>query len=132
VNRLLVDTSAWYAFVDRRDPLHDPVTTTLRAHRDRLLASDYILDEAVTLVRYRLGWSLAHQLGAGLRSGRLARLERLLPTDLDAAWALFERRPDQRLSFTDCTSFVLMQRLKLAAAVTLDRDFRALGLATLP
>lgn len=132
MSRLLVDTSAWYAFVDRNDPSHATVTATLRAHRDRLLASDYILDEAVTLVRYRLGWPLAHQLGAGLRSGRLAWLERVRPSDFDAAWNLFERRPDQRLSFTDCTSFVLMERLKLAAAVALDQDFRALGLTTLP
>ena len=86
----------------------------------------------MTLIRYRLGWPLAHQLGAGLRSGRLARLERLSPADLDAAWDLFEGRPDQRLSFTDCTSFALMGRLKLSAAVILDQDFRALGLVTLP
>lgn len=132
MNRLLVDTSAWYAFVDRNGPEHAIITATLRAHRDRLLASDHILDEAVTLVRYRLGWSLAHQLGAGLRSGRLARIERILPADFEAAWDLFERRSDQRQSFTDCTSFVLMSRLKLPAAVALDQDFRALGLTTLP
>jgi predicted nucleic acid-binding protein len=88
--------------------------------------------ETVTLVRKRRGWERARRLGAELRAGRAAALVHVAPADLDAAWALFERRPDQRLSFTDCTSFVLMERLKLAAAVTLDQDFRALGLATLP
>ena len=129
---LFVDTSAWYALLDRRDPEHEPVAAAVRAHRGRLVASDYILDEAVTLVRYRLGWPLAHRLGAGLRSGDLARLVRVLPTDLDAAWLLFTERQDQRLSFTDCTSFALMTRLKLATAIALDQDFRAMGWMVLP
>ena len=75
---------------------------------------------------------MAHRLGAGLRSGELARLAPLLPSDLDAAWQLFTARPDQRLSFTDCTSFALMTRLKLDTAVALDQDFRALGWTVLP
>lgn len=56
----------------------------------------------------------------------------LAPADLEAAWALFARRSDQRLSFTDCTSYAIAMRLRLAAVVTLDSDFKALGLPTLP
>lgn len=129
---LFVDTSAWYALLDRRDPEHTKVAETIRAHRGRLVASDYILDEAVSLVRYRLGWPLAHRLGAGLRSGELARFVRVLPADLDAASRLFTERRDQRLSFTDCTSFALMARLKLDTAIALDGDFRAMGWTVLP
>ena len=129
---LFVDTIAWYALLDRRDPEHEPVAATILAHRGRLVASDYILDEAVTLVRYRLGWPLAHRLGAGLRSGELARLVRVLPADLDAAWLLFTERQDQRLSVTDCTSFALMTRLKVDTAIALDQDFHAMGWTMLP
>lgn len=129
---LFVDTSAWYALLDRRDPEHLRVADAIRAHRGRLVASDYILDEAVTLVRYRLGWPLAHRLGAGLRSGDLARLVRLSPADLDAAWRLFSERRDQRLSLTDCTSFALMTRLELHTAIALDQDFKAMGWTVLP
>lgn len=129
---LFVDTSAWYALLDRRDSEHARVAAVIQAHRGRLVASDYILDEAVTLVRYRLGWALAHRLGASLRSGDLARLVRLLPGDLDAAWRLFAERQDQRLSFTDCTSFALMTRLELHTAIALDQDFKAMGWTVLP
>jgi hypothetical protein len=127
-----VDTSAWYALLDRRDPEHERVAAVIQAHRGRLVVSDYILDEAVTLVRYRLGWPLAHRLGAGLRSGELARLVRVLPADLDAAWRLFTERHDRRLSVTDCTTFALMTRMKLDTAIALDQDFRALGWTVLP
>jgi predicted nucleic acid-binding protein len=130
--RLLVDTSAWYALADAQERDHEAVRAVLAAHRGRLVTSDYVFDETITLVRKRRGWEKAHRLGAELRTGRAAVLVHVTPADLDAAWSLFERRPDQRLSLTDCTSFVLMERLKLAAAVTLDQDFRALGLATLP
>jgi predicted nucleic acid-binding protein len=132
VTGVFVDSSAWYALLDRRDPEHARVAAVIEAHRGRLVTSDYILDEAVTLVRYRLGWPLAHRLGAGLRSGELARLVRVLPADLDAAWQLFSERRDQRLSVTDCTSFAVMTRLKLDTAIALDQDFRAMGWTVLP
>lgn len=129
---IFVDSSAWYALLDRRDPQHARVAAAIQAHRDRLVTSDYILGEAVTLVRYRLGWPLAHRLGGGLRSGELARLVRVLPTDLDTAWQMFTERRDQRLSVTDCTSFAVMTRMKLDTAIALDQDFKAMGWAVLP
>jgi predicted nucleic acid-binding protein len=35
-------------------------------------------------------------------------------------------------SFTDCTSFALMKRLRESTAVALDRDFRSFGVRCLP
>lgn len=101
---VFVDSSVRYALLHRRDLDHARVAAVMQAHKCRPVTSDYILDEAVTLVRYRLGWPLAHRLGADLRSGDLARLVRVLPADLDAAWKLFSERRDQPLSVTDCTA----------------------------
>lgn len=129
---VLVDTSAWCAFVDRAEPAHGAVVAVVKAHRGRLVTSDYVFDETMTLLRYRFGWAAACHLGEKLRSGEVAQLARVGAADGEAAWRLFVRRSDQPLSFTDCTSFVLMERLKLAAAISLDQDFRALGLTTLP
>ena len=129
---VFVDSSAWYALLDRHDPEHARVAAVVQAHRGRLVTSDYIQGEAVTLVRCRLGWPLAHRLGAGLRSGELARLAHVLPADLDAAWKLFSERRDQRLSVTDCTSFAVMTRLKLDTAIALDQDFKSMGWTVLP
>ena len=53
-------------------------------------------------------------------------------TDLGHAWDIFAGRSDRRLSFTDCTSFALMKRLRLDTAITLDGDFRRAGYRVLP
>lgn len=85
VTRVFVDTSGWYALVDAKDPDHGPVVESVRTHRDRLLTSNYVFDETLTLVRYQLGWQIAHRLGERLRDGRLTRVERVTPRDEEAA-----------------------------------------------
>ena len=45
---------------------------------------------------------------------------------------MFLNRPDQAYSYTDCTSFVSMRRLRLDRAAALDQDFRREGFAVVP
>ena len=132
MKRLFVDTSGWYALADDQDPFHQPVFDALQANRNRLVTSNYILDETLTLVRFKLGFNVARQLGDQLRIGALARLERISPKDEEAAWRIFSRYSDKSFSFTDCTSFALCERLKLSSCIALDRDFRAFGLHCIP
>jgi uncharacterized protein len=54
------------------------------------------------------------------------------PEDEQGAWQLFCKRRDKEYSYTDCTSFVLMRRLKLSAAAALDDDFAREGFESLP
>ncbi len=129
---VFVDTSAWYALIDRADPDHAAVTACLREHKGCLVTSNFVFDETVTLLRYRLGWSPAQRFGDSLRAGNLAQMVRIDTQDENDAWTVFERYRDHALSFTDCSSFVLMRRLQLSTAVALDADFRAFGLLTLP
>ena len=129
---VFVDTSAWYALVDSAEAEHAAITAVLAAHHGRLVTSDYVFDEALTLTRYRLGWEIACKLGRELRSGEAARIVPVTATDAEQAWDIFVGRSDRRLSFTDCTSFALMKRLRLDTAVTLDGDFRRAGYRVLP
>jgi uncharacterized protein len=129
---VFVDTSAWYALVDDREATHAATVAALRTHRERLVTSDYVFDESLTLVRYRLGWDIACRLGQELRSGAAARMVAVTPTDVERAWEIFASRDDKRLSFTDCTSFALMKRLRLDTAITLDGDFQRAGYRVVP
>ena len=79
-----------------------------------------------------MGWRVARQFGRELRDGRVARVERVTLKDEEAAWSIFERYDDKCLSFTDCTSFVVVQRLDLPLCLVIDADFRAFGLHCLP
>ncbi len=132
MKRVFVDTGAWYALVDRADPDHARVVPCFREFRGRLVTSSYVFDETLTLVRYKLGWEVARRLGERLRGHRLARLERISPADEEAGWSIFSGYGDKSFSFTDCTSFALVRRLKLSLCLAIDDDFRAFGLRCIP
>lgn len=132
MTRIFVDTGAWYALVDARDPHHDLVVESMREYRGHLITSNFIFAETLTLARYRLGWQVAHRLGERLRDLRLTRLERVSPKDEEAAWSIFSGYRDKSFSFTDCTSFALVRRMELPRCLTLDADFRTFGLHCIP
>lgn len=59
---VLVDTSAWIALLARNDQYHPAALkcwARLREERMRLLTSDYIVDETVTWLRYRVSHAAA-------------------------------------------------------------------------
>ncbi len=129
---VFVDTGAWYAMVDRRDPNHREVNAALEEHRSHLLTSNFVFDETVTLIRYRLGWQVANQFGENFRLAPVARLERVSPKDEVRAWEIFSGYSDQSFSYTDCTSFALCERLQVSLCAAIDSDFRAFGLHCVP
>ncbi|WP_462322223.1 type II toxin-antitoxin system VapC family toxin [Halochromatium sp.] len=127
-----VDTGAWYALLDKKDPDHAAVVEAFAEYRGRLVTSNYVFGETLTLARYQLGWSVAHQFGSALRERRVARMERVTTEDEAAAWSIFQQQQDTHYSFTDCTSFALVRRLALPICLAIDPDFRAFGLRCLP
>ncbi len=132
MERLFVDTSAWFAFANRKDPDHARVSMALNGFQGRLATSNFVFDETVSLCRYRLGFQAAEQVGGVLLDPSSIDLICVLPEDERAAWAMFRARPDQRYSFTDCTSFIVMRRLGILSALALDEDFRAEGFEVAP
>ena len=130
--RLFVDTSAWFAFANRDDPEHKGVAALLGKSRGRLITSNFIFDETVTLCQRRLGHSVAEKVGRALLDSARVDLLRITPEDENAAWELFCKRPDHTYSFTDCTSFVIMRRLGIETAAALDDDFMTEGFESLP
>jgi uncharacterized protein len=132
VKRVFVDTSAWYAYVRRDDPDHEPVAAALERFQGRLVTSNFVFDEVVTLVAVRLGHGAASKVGDALLDAGTVELIRVEEEDESDAWELFRKRPDKGFSFTDCASFALMKRLRLATAVSTDRHFRQAGFEALP
>ena len=57
----------------------------------------------------------------------VARLEWVKPADALQAWEIFSRYRDKAWSFTDCISFVVMNRLKIQQAFAFDEHFRQFG-----
>lgn len=132
MERLFVDTSAWFAYVNRSDPSHEAVADLLLRFEGRLVTSNFVFDETVSLCRYRLGHRPATVVGEILREPEVVDLIRVTPEDEAAAWDLFVMRRDQTCSFTDCTSFALLQRLGMSTVAALDQDFRTEGFEVHP
>ncbi|HAH08129.1 MAG TPA: VapC toxin family PIN domain ribonuclease [Elusimicrobia bacterium] len=132
MKRVFVDTSAWYAYARRDDPDHAAVKEALEAWQGRLVTSDFVFDEVVTLVRVRLGHGASVHVGEALRDPSVVDLIRLLPEDEEDAWEWFKRHKDKAYSFTDCADFALMRRLRIPAAITTDRHFAQAGFEVMP
>ncbi|MEX2125081.1 MAG: PIN domain-containing protein [Woeseia sp.] len=132
MDRLFVDTSAWFAYANRKDPEHAAVRAVFRESGGRITTSNFIFDETISLCRYRLGHAAATRVGSVLLDTNTVDLIRITPEDEQAAWTLFCQRPDQRYSFTDCASFAIMRRLRIGTALALDDDFRIEGLQVVP
>lgn len=132
MERLFVDTSAWFAYANRKDPEHSAVRKVFRESEGRITTSNFIFDETISLCRYRLGHAAAATVGAVLLDADAVDLIRVTPEDEHAAWTLLCRCADQRYSFTDCSSFALMRRLRIDTVLALDDDFRIEGLQVVP
>lgn len=132
MERLFVDTSAWFAYVNKSDPDHEKVREVLRAFNGRLVTSNFIFDETITFCLYRLGHSIAVRVGQTLLDATVIDLVRLTLDDQRLAWTLFLERPDKTYSYTDCTSFILMRRFGLQRAISLDADFEREGFELIP
>jgi len=104
LNRIFVDTSAWYAMIDKNDRDHAAAVTKIQILDRPLVTSNYILDEILTLLKTRLGPSIAIPFGQKLWDQEVSALVRITEEDEERAWIVFRQYADKGFSFTDCTS----------------------------
>ena len=110
--RIFVDTGAWIAIADRNDQYAKIAsqfyTDIIHQHRN-LITSDMILVETFNLL-----------------------IEPITHLDWERGWKIFDKYDDKDFSFTDCTSFALMERLKVKSAFAFDVHFRQYGFRVFP
>ena len=132
---LFVDTAGWMACADAADPAHVRSCAARDAALEAgqtLVTTDFVVDETLTLIRFRLGLDAAAAWWRQVdRSARL-RWERIDTERFERARQLFFQYRDKDFSFTDCTSFAVMRQIRLTQALTTDRHFRQMGFQVLP
>jgi predicted nucleic acid-binding protein len=135
VKEILYDTWAYVAAADRRDQHHaKAVELAVQVEEVGLhpVTSTDIMNETLTLLRRRAGHRVAVEFGEGLRqSTREGTVTLVMITEahLEKAWNLFKRYKDiPKLSFTDCTSFVIMQERGIKYVFTGDTHFEQVNL----
>jgi predicted nucleic acid-binding protein len=128
---VFVDTSAFYADIDRGDARHGAAGETfqdLMSRRALLFCSNLVVAETHALIMRRLGASLARRWLRALDANVLFEDE----ADDVAAHTIIARYADKDFSYADAVSFALMERLGIPAAFTFDAHFRQYGFDTIP
>jgi uncharacterized protein len=132
---VFVDTSALVGRFLEPDEHHHRATTTMRTllrEGRHFISTDYVFDEVVTRVRGLGGHSNAVKAGDAILESEIIELINVDPPLRKEAWKLFRKYKDHKLSFTDCTSFAVMDRFGISEAFTFDDDFKKLGYLTIP
>jgi len=138
VTELFIDTSAWMAILDAKDANH-PAATAFQAEIEgncRLVVTNYIFDELLTLVLMDLGYQRAVDVKRKLDRLQADGILDVVWVDsalADSAWSVFERfNQDKSWSFTDCVSFAVMKARAITEAFAFDHHFDQMGFARRP
>ena len=133
-NETFIDTSGFYSLLVRRDRMHARAAAFMANEarvQGRFITTDYVLDESVTLLKARGQGALIRPLFESIDNSTALRIEWTTSERFDQAKAFCMRYADKAWSFTDCVSFVVMQSLRLTAALTTDDHFAQAGFRAL-
>lgn len=129
---VFVDTGVFYAHHDTDASRHETALAALNhvlrtAEYGRVMTSDYVYDEAVTLTQKRTG-SVADGIAIGRRirgEGYPDAIEMLnsSQTLFHNAVETYETYADQDLSFTDAMTVAMSQHHDIDAVLSFDDDF---------
>lgn len=123
-----VDTSAWYALVVPDDANHERAHEWLKTYPGRLITTDYVIDETLTLLRSRGQRDDAIDWGTTMFGPNTPAFVHFLQSkSIDDAWNVFRKFDDKDWSFTDCTSKVVIDQLGIRTAFAFDHHFRQFG-----
>jgi predicted nucleic acid-binding protein len=132
MQRIFVDTGGWYAAMVLKDYSHEKAKQFLENNTLPLITSDYVMDETVTLLQSRTNHHHAVSFLNVLQNSRKIQLLYLTPEQITKTINLFCSRKDKSWSFTDCSSFILMQEHHIHTAFAFDEHFQPAGFQTQP
>jgi uncharacterized protein len=133
--KIFVDTSAWFALNNRRDQYHRQArdfVASLKSSPILFFTTDYIIDETLTLLRFKVSHREAAAFLRIFSRSRLIVREQANPGQLKRAEEIFLRCRDKFWSFTDCVSLAFMEEKRLEDAFTFDSNFSQFGLRVHP
>lgn len=133
MNRIFIDTSAFYALADRSEARNHESAKILFLINDNLwISSNYIFDELATLLLNRTRKSNALRYLDGIRKSDKIEWTFLKEDDESKAFEIFKDFTDKNWSFTDCTSYIILKKRNIDKILTFDHHFKQMGFTTLP
>jgi len=135
VNRikLFIDAGAFIAYHNKDDKHHKTARKKFKEIAEekkfsKLITSDYIIDEAITTCRVRTKrHDIAVKLGDAILNSESIHILKIEDPIFSTAWKFFKKYDDKDLSFTDCTTIILMQLFNINAIYSFDGHFDGFG-----
>jgi len=132
--RVFTDTSAYYAVANESDTNHPAARTILQrlvAQRRRQFTTNFVVAESHALILVRLGYRQAIRFLESIERTPTTTAVRVSARDERRAREIIARYDDKRFTYTDATSFAVMERLHIAVAFAFDRNFEQYGFTVL-
>jgi len=130
--QVFIDSSWFKAIADDKDEFSEMAEGIFKKFREAkvsLITTNFILDETFTLIRSKVSLKRALDFQKLLLDMRdVLKIVRISEKDESKAWGWFPKNWS-KLSFTDCTSFAVMERLGLKEVATFDEHFTQAGFA---
>lgn len=118
---IFVDSSAWFAAVNRRDRYHRRAVELLSAHAP-LVTWHLVVVETWLLINSRIDFATAEQFFQGIWGGD-CELAPITVDDWHLASTIADHFSDQTFSIVDRTSFAFMERNDISQSISFDNDF---------
>jgi uncharacterized protein len=124
---ILVDTSAWYALMDRDDVNHRAAARRWGSllDEDVPVTHNYVVVETTALIQRRLGMTAAALFHRSLLpAAEFVVVDEITHHRSVERWASTDVRG---LSLVDCASFTVMEARAMTTAFAYDADFASAG-----
>ncbi len=125
------DTSFFVAYLNPSSDEHQLARHFMAEDADPILTTEWVLAELGNFLAAKGNRRLFIPL---IRAIRRERRFTILPVNsqmFERALMLYARRPDKEWSFTDCTSFTVMNENGISEALTTDHHFEQAGFGAL-
>ena len=134
MEKLFIDTSAFFAIINARDLNHDIALKFFKndINNFEVFSSDFVISETLTLIRRKMGSPIAFNWGGKIIQSNFIKILYSDENIFLDSWQTFIKFEDQDFSFIDCTSFLHMKENKIRCCFCFDTHFSIYGYSSLP
>jgi predicted nucleic acid-binding protein len=131
--KIYVDSSAFYALLDRADTYHQPARTAWPALLQddvAMVTTNYVVSETMTVLQFRIGFEAADLWRRDILGVLdMYWVDKVLHRQACDLWMNLGRR---RYSLVDCVSFVAMRQNRIEKAFAFKTNYLAQGIELFP
>ena len=126
---LFIDTGYFLALLNKKDKNHNIAKNNINKLKEsKIIISDFILFETITFFNSSLkNHNLAVTLLNFINSKDNIEIIEVNHQIKSNALSIFLKYSDKDFSFTDCTSFAIMEELNIVDAFSFDIHFKQMG-----